>query len=134
VNAATRTRQGQADEVLWAALDAVERAEAHHAAATGLFREACGLLRQFAEARGGPPVDLTEQASLTRRQEQVLKLVCGGNSNRDIAAALNITERTVKQHLHSVFTKLGVRDRTEAAAVTLVADAVRIPEQARSRS
>lgn len=128
MSAVTQVRQERADDLLLAALDAIERAEAHNATSAGLLREARGLLRRYAETRGG---DGEQQAGLTRRQEEVLRLVCGGCSNRDIAAALEISERTVKQHLHGVFTKLGVRDRAEAVAVAL---GVRIPEQSRGRS
>ena len=49
--------------------------------------------------------------SLTARERQVMTEVLKGNSNKRIALALNITERTVKAHLSSVFEKLGARDR-----------------------
>lgn len=55
-------------------------------------------------------------ARLSRREEDVLTLVAEGRSNRDIGAALHMAEKTVKNHLTSVLSKLGVHTRTEAAA------------------
>ena len=52
---------------------------------------------------------------LTSREVMVAKLVGRGESNREIAAELEITERTVKAHLSAIFTKLGVRDRVQLA-------------------
>ena len=52
---------------------------------------------------------------LTRREVDVLRLVALGNSNRTIAEKLFISEKTVKNHLTSIFQKLGVEDRTQAA-------------------
>jgi DNA-binding NarL/FixJ family response regulator len=51
---------------------------------------------------------------LTRREVEVLRLMAGGSSNREIAAALGTAEGTVKNHASNVFAKLGVRDRTRA--------------------
>ncbi|MEH6782034.1 MAG: response regulator transcription factor [Rhodoglobus sp.] len=54
------------------------------------------------------------KVSLTERETQVLALVAEGNSNRAIAAALFLSEATVKTHLIHVFEKLDVKDRTRA--------------------
>jgi DNA-binding NarL/FixJ family response regulator len=51
---------------------------------------------------------------LTRREVEVLRLMAGGLSNREIADALGTAEGTVKNHASNVFAKLGVRDRTRA--------------------
>ncbi|HEY5151346.1 MAG TPA: response regulator transcription factor [Mycobacterium sp.] len=53
---------------------------------------------------------------LTSREHQVLELVGEGRTNKDIAEALSIEVYTVKNHVHSVLAKLGVRRRGEAAA------------------
>ena len=53
---------------------------------------------------------------LTQRELEVLNLVAQGMSNADIARALFITTKTVKYHLTTIFGKLGVHNRTEAAA------------------
>lgn len=59
-----------------------------------------------------PATSLVE--SLTPRELTVLGLVADGLPNRDIAAALELSEHTVKFHLASIFGKLGVSSRTEA--------------------
>jgi len=59
------------------------------------------------------------RSKLTNRERQVLELLVRGSSNRRIARALNISEPTVKNHLHSVFQKLDVADRTQAIAKVL---------------
>lgn len=56
---------------------------------------------------------------LTQREVEVLKLITKGKSNKEIGAILDITEDTVKGHLKSVFGKLGVSDRTQAAISAL---------------
>jgi len=53
--------------------------------------------------------DLSE-IKITPRDEQVLKLLVQGCSNKDIAAQLNISPRTVKQHLRTLFLRAGIRD------------------------
>lgn len=53
---------------------------------------------------------------LTQREMEVLRLVAGGYSNRDIASRLSIATSTVKKHLGNIFAKLGARNRTQAAA------------------
>lgn len=54
---------------------------------------------------------------LTAREAQVLRMLEMGLSNRNIADHLGIAIHTVKNHVHSVLTKLGVRTRAEAAAL-----------------
>jgi NarL family two-component system response regulator LiaR len=56
---------------------------------------------------------------LTERELEVLGLVAQGKSNSDIALALFISIKTVKYHLTGIFSKLGVRNRTEAATFAL---------------
>lgn len=52
---------------------------------------------------------------LSRRETAVIRKLCEGASNKDIANALNIGESTVKVHLHACYRKIGVRNRTQAA-------------------
>ncbi len=54
-------------------------------------------------------------AGLTAREAEVLSLVASGQTNREIAATLHLSERTVARHLSNIFTKVGVTSRTAAA-------------------
>jgi len=51
---------------------------------------------------------------LTDRETEILRLMAGGYSNKEIARALSVAEGTVKNHVSSILSKLGVRDRTRA--------------------
>ena len=57
--------------------------------------------------------------SLTRREYDVLKLLSLGMYNRDIGTKLDISERTVKNHISNIFKKLNVNDRTQAAVFAI---------------
>ena len=59
--------------------------------------------------------------TLTNREEEVLRLVATGASNKEISQQLFISELTVKMHLASIFRKLQVNDRTKAAVLALKA-------------
>ncbi|MBQ5735034.1 MAG: response regulator transcription factor [Lachnospiraceae bacterium] len=56
---------------------------------------------------------------LTRREYDVLKLLAEGYFNKEIASTLNISERTVKNHVSNIFKKIGVSDRTQAAVFAI---------------
>ena len=62
----------------------------------------------------------TEKAvpTLTDRERQIILLVSEGLSNKEIARRLKITDGTVKVHLHSIFGKLQVSNRTALVAIT----------------
>ena len=56
---------------------------------------------------------------LTRRELDVLKLLAEGMFNKEIALKLNISERTVKNHVSNIFKKIDVADRTQAAVFAI---------------
>jgi two-component system, NarL family, response regulator len=56
---------------------------------------------------------------LTRRERDVLELVADGASNREVADALGISERTVGLYVSSILSKLGARSRTEATSIAV---------------
>ncbi|MGD0705141.1 MAG: response regulator transcription factor [Trebonia sp.] len=77
-----------------------------------LAAEAAGTLVRSA----GPGTGLD---ALTSREREVLAELTHGRSNREIARALGIAEKTVKAHVSSVLAKLGVQDRTQAALLAV---------------
>jgi DNA-binding NarL/FixJ family response regulator len=68
------------------------------------------VVRALRDARPGEQSD----EKLTERELEVVRLLAGGYSNREIGVALGVAERTVKNHVSSVLAKLCVRDRTRA--------------------
>lgn len=85
-------------------------ADADAATALSIYRElgaAPDVVRLSSDSHPG---------DLTSREEEVLRLVVGGASNREIASALFISEKTVSRHLANVFRKIGVGSRTAASA------------------
>ncbi len=57
----------------------------------------------------------TGLAELTPREQEILQLIAQGESNREIAQQLYISEKTVKNHITNLLSRLGLRDRTQAA-------------------
>lgn len=64
--------------------------------------------------------------ALTRRELEVLKLVAKGHFNKEIAIQLDISERTVKNHISSIFRKIDVSDRTQAAVFAIKNNLIKI--------
>ena len=61
---------------------------------------------------------------LTRREIEVLRMIAAGSSNKEIASVLNISERTVKNHISNIFKKIDVSDRTQAAVFAIKNDII----------
>ena len=66
------------------------------------------------------------EENLTKREIEVLKLVAVGKINREIAVELDISERTVKNHISNLFKKINVSDRTQAAVYAIKNDLIKI--------
>ena len=67
-------------------------------------------------------LEIAEHATddgLTPREIDVLRLIAGGNANKEIAAQLSLTEETVKGHIKNILAKLGANDRTHAVTIGL---------------
>lgn len=63
--------------------------------------------------------DLDKAKDVTKREKQILISIAQGKSNKDIAESFDISERTVKNHITSLFKKIGVSDRTQAAVFAI---------------
>jgi DNA-binding NarL/FixJ family response regulator len=96
-----------------------ELMEAIRGVHAGRTRIPAPIAQRLAERMGGP--------SLTNRELEVLKLIVAGKSNRDIGTELTISEATVKTHINSILSKLGVSDRTQAATTALQRGIVELP-------
>ena len=96
----------------------VERlAEAIHAVAAGktMIRPAITERVERAVDQSPPQFESADLPdALTKREIEVLRLMAGGFSNREIADSLQAGEGTIKNHISTILSKLGVRDRTRA--------------------
>ena len=72
------------------------------------------LMREIA-GKTSVQEQMPPHASLTEREVSILRLLAAGRSNKEIAAALHLTEGTVKGYVSTIFDKLDVEDRTQAA-------------------
>ncbi|BAM86591.1 two-component LuxR family transcriptional regulator [Bradyrhizobium oligotrophicum S58] len=75
------------------------------------------LLRLAKETSGELPKEFSSEFGLTVREGEVLSWLSKGKTNRDIAQILGLSPRTVDKHLEQVYAKLGVENRTAAAAI-----------------
>ena len=91
--------------------DADELVSAIHAAAAGQVRLSPEASKRLVREVRSPQSPET----LTQRETEVLRLLAEGNSNKQIARALGVTEQTVKTHVHNLLSKLGMLSRTQAA-------------------
>jgi len=73
---------------------------------------------------------LRDDGGLTPRQRDILGHIAKGRSNKQIAFALGIRERTVKFHVAALFERLGTQSRTEALVVALRTGVIRLDETA----
>jgi len=86
------------------------------ALAEGLTVASPGLLNHLVERRLLPAFENAEEVldPLTSRERQILQMAAEGLANKEIAGQLQISEHTVKYHLSTLYSKLGVSSRTEA--------------------
>jgi DNA-binding CsgD family transcriptional regulator len=77
------------------------------------------LLRLVESNLGSDQTVLKQKLLVTEREAEVLLWIARGKSNRDIAEILNLSPRTVNKHLEQIYAKLGVENRTSAAALAV---------------
>jgi DNA-binding NarL/FixJ family response regulator len=75
------------------------------------------LLRLSKDAGGALPAEFSSELGLTTREGEVLSWLSKGKTNRDIAQILGLSPRTIDKHLEQIYAKLGVENRTAAAAI-----------------
>jgi DNA-binding response OmpR family regulator/DNA-binding CsgD family transcriptional regulator len=75
------------------------------------------LLRLTDDAMPPPQSELRKELGLTSRESEVLSWLSKGKTNRDIAQILSLSPRTIDKHLEQIYAKLGVENRTSAAAI-----------------
>ncbi|MGH6755179.1 MAG: response regulator transcription factor, partial [Bradyrhizobium sp.] len=79
------------------------------------------LLRLAKEHGSDLPKEFSRDLGLTTREGEVLAWLSKGKANRDIAQILGLSPRTVDKHLEQIYAKLGVENRTAAAAMAVKA-------------
>jgi DNA-binding NarL/FixJ family response regulator len=72
-------------------------------------------------------VDEQTSLGLSSRESEVMSLIAGGHTNGEIAAHLFLAEKTVKNHVRRIYSKLGVPNRSAAISQWLAARAARTP-------
>jgi DNA-binding response OmpR family regulator/DNA-binding CsgD family transcriptional regulator len=77
------------------------------------------LLRLAKDSGAGAPAEFSSDLGLTTREGEVLSWLSKGKTNRDIAQILGLSPRTVDKHLEQIYAKLGVENRTAAAAIAV---------------
>jgi DNA-binding NarL/FixJ family response regulator len=75
------------------------------------------LLRLAKDSGANTPAQFSSELGLTTREGEVLSWLSKGKTNRDIAQILGLSPRTVDKHLEQIYAKLGVENRTAAAAI-----------------
>ena len=75
------------------------------------------LLRLAKDSGSSLPQEFSKELGLTSREGEVLSWLSKGKTNRDIAQILGLSPRTVDKHLEQIYSKLGVENRTAAAAI-----------------
>ena len=75
------------------------------------------LLRLAKDTSADLPAEFSSELGLTTREGEVLSWLSKGKTNRDIAQILGLSPRTVDKHLEQIYAKLGVENRTAAAAI-----------------
>jgi DNA-binding response OmpR family regulator len=80
------------------------------------------LLRLAKDSSVTPPTEFSSELGLTAREGEVLSWLSKGKTNRDIAQILGLSPRTVDKHLEQIYAKLGVENRTAAAAIATSAN------------
>ena len=77
------------------------------------------LLRLAKDSSTETPAEFSSELGLTTREGEVLSWLSKGKTNRDIAQILGLSPRTVDKHLEQIYSKLGVENRTAAAAIAV---------------
>jgi DNA-binding response OmpR family regulator len=77
------------------------------------------LLRLARDSSSASPAEFSQELGLTSREGEVLSWLSKGKTNRDIAQILSLSPRTVDKHLEQIYSKLGVENRTAAAAIAV---------------
>jgi DNA-binding NarL/FixJ family response regulator len=77
------------------------------------------LLRLAKDTSADMPAEFSSELGLTTREGEVLSWLSKGKTNRDIAQILGLSPRTVDKHLEQIYSKLGVENRTAAAAIAV---------------
>ena len=90
---------------------------------------AAKILAEFARMTRGPLANASDKEELSEREREVLQLVAGGATNKEIAGTLFISENTVNYHMKNILAKLHLRNRAQAVAYAVQSGLVRVADR-----
>lgn len=106
--------------------ESVELKKAIHAVLNGESYIQHNLIPALNSRLVARDIDKDQINTLTKRELEVLIQVANGMFNKEIATSLNISERTVKNHISNIFKKINVSDRTQAAVFAIRNDIIKL--------
>jgi DNA-binding NarL/FixJ family response regulator len=89
---------------------------------------AAKILAEFARMRREPLAKASDKEELSEREREVLQLVAGGATNKEIAGTLFISENTVNYHMKNILAKLHLRNRAQAVAYAVQSGLARVAD------
>jgi two-component system nitrate/nitrite response regulator NarL len=100
-------------------IEGAELVDALHRAARGEAAVSAPLTDKLVRAVAAPPAEAAPKTVLSPREQDILKLIAAGSSNKEVARALGVAESTVKIHVQHILRKLGLSSRVQAAVYAI---------------
>ncbi len=86
---------------------------------SGIFRKKSAMLKEKNYLKSDSIRQICDRYGITNREREIIKMIAGGSSNREISRVLDITDDTVKNHVYNIFRKTGVKNRNGLVGMLL---------------